>query len=138
MLDTILPQALDVGDPVYYDSDAVKWTGAKATAADVASHIIVEKDVSTFKIAQTGVFTLTPHQGLDINSYYYLLDSAGFYTNNQPTVGISQTLFYALDSSTIDVNIAEAIDLSAVDTQSLKEEILADAIGAATAMAIVF
>jgi len=134
LLDTTLPQALDVGDPVYYDSDAAKWTGAKATTTDVASHIIVEKDGSNFKIAQTGVFTLTPHQGLDINSYYYLLDSAGFYTATQPTIGVNQTLFYALDSSTIDVNIAEAVDLSAVSTQAL----LDDAIGAATAMAIIF
>ena len=138
LLDTTLPQALDVGDPIYYDSDTAKWTGAKATTTDVASHVIVEKDGVNFKIAQTGVFTLTPHQGLDINSYYYLDDSAGFYTSTQPTIGINQTLFYAVDSSTIDVNIAEAVDLTAVNTQALKEEILADAIGAATAMAIVF
>jgi hypothetical protein len=120
--------------PIYYDSDATKWTGTKDSAAAIASHIIVEKDGSNFKIAQTGVFTLTPNQGLDINSYYYLGDSVGLYTNTQPTTGINQVLFYAVDSSTIDINVGEATDLTATSYQAL----LDDAVGAATAMAIVF
>ena len=115
----LLGAGLDVGDPVYYDSDAVKWVGAVDSDDGVASHIIVEKNTGVdFKIAQTGVFTLTPHQGLDINSYYFTGSTIGAATNTQPTVGINQPLFYALDSSTIDINIAEATDLSATNASS--------------------
>jgi hypothetical protein len=130
----LLKSGLDVGDPIYYDSDATKWVGAVDSAAGVASHVVVEKDGSNFKIAQTGVFTLTPNQGLDINSYYYLGNTEGVYTLTQPSTGVYQTLFYAVDSSTIDINVAEATDLTAISTQAL----LDDAVGAATAMAIVF
>ena len=108
----LLNAGLDVGDPIYYDSDATKWVGAVDSAAGVASHVVVDKGGSDFKIAQTGVFTLTPNQGLDINSYYYLGNTEGVYTTTQPTNGIYQSLFYAVDSSTVDVNIAEAQDIS--------------------------
>ena len=130
----LLKAGLDVGDPIYYDSDATKWVGAVDSDLGVASHIVVEKDGSNFKIAQTGVFTLTPNQGLDINSYYYLGSTEGVYTTTQPASGLYQTLFYAVDSSTIDINVAEATDLTATSYQAL----LDDAVGAATAMAIVF
>ena len=114
---TGITSALGVGDPVFYDSDAGYWTGAKADSALTASHIIVEFSTSNsnFKIAQTGIFTLDSNSGsptfLD-NSYYYLSDSSGVPTPTQPTTGIFQVLYYALDSDTIDINLGDAVEIS--------------------------
>ena len=114
---TGITSALGVGDPVFYDSDAGYWTGAKADSASTASHIIVEFSTSNsnFKIAQTGIFTLDSNSGsptfLD-NSYYYLSDSSGVPTPTQPTTGIFQVLYYALDSDTIDINLGDAVEIS--------------------------
>ena len=130
---------LGVGDPVYYDSDAGYWTGAVDSADGVASHVIVKYNTSgsTFEIAQSGIHDLDSDGSsptFDANSYYFLGSTDGVPTTTQPTNGIYQSLYYALDNNTIDVNIAEAQDITAASTQSL----LDDAIGAATAMAIVF
>ena len=113
---TDIPSALGVGDPVFYDSDAGYWTGAKADSASTASHVIVEYSTSNsnFKIAQTGVFTLDSNSGsptfLD-NSYYYISDSSGVPTPTQPTTGIFQALYYALDSDTIDINLGDPVEI---------------------------
>jgi len=113
---TGITSALGVGDPVFYDSDAGYWTGAKADSASTASHVIVEFSTSNsnFKIAQTGVFTLDSNSGsptfLD-NSYYYLSDSSGVPTATQPTTGIFQALYYALDSDTIDINLGDPVEI---------------------------
>jgi hypothetical protein len=113
---TDITSALGVGDPVFYDSDAGYWTGAKADSASTASHVIVEYSTSNsnFKIAQTGVFTLDSNSGsptfLD-NSYYYISDSSGVPTPTQPTTGIFQALYYALDSDTIDINLGDPVEI---------------------------
>ncbi|MDB4350329.1 hypothetical protein OAA38_00820 [bacterium] len=114
---TDIPSALGVGDPVFYDSDAGYWTGAKADSASTASHVIVEFSTSNsnFKIAQTGVFTLDSNSGSPTfvdNSYYYLSDSSGVPTPTQPTLGVFQALYYALDSDTIDINLGDPVELS--------------------------
>jgi hypothetical protein len=113
---TDIPSALGVGDPVYYDSDAGYWTGAKADSAATASHIIVEYSTSNsnFKIAQTGIFTLDSDAAsptFSDNSYYYLSDSSGVPTGTQPTTGIFQALYYALDSDTIDINLGDPVEI---------------------------
>jgi hypothetical protein len=114
---TGITSALGVGDPVFYDSDAGYWTGAKADSASTASHIIVEFSTSNsnFKIAQTGIFTLDSNSGsptFSDNSYYYLSDSSGVPTPTQPTTGIFQALYYALDSDTIDINLGDPVEIS--------------------------
>ena len=113
---TGITSALGVGDPVFYDSDAGYWTGAKADSASTASHIIVEFSTSNsnFKIAQTGIFTLDSNSGsptFSDNSYYYLSDSSGVPTPTQPTTGIFQALYYALDSDTIDINLGDPVEI---------------------------
>ncbi len=114
---TDITSALGVGDPVFYDSNAGYWTGAKADSASTASHVIVEFSTSNsnFKIAQTGVFTLDSNSGSPTfvdNSYYYLSDSSGVPTPTQPTLGVFQALYYALDSDTIDINLGDPVELS--------------------------
>ena len=113
---TDIPSALGVGDPVYYDSDAGYWTGAKADSAATASHVIVEYSTSNsnFKIAQTGVFTLDSNSAsptFSDNSYYYLSDSSGVPTATTPLTGIFQALYYALDSDTIDINLGDPVEI---------------------------
>ena len=109
---------LGVGDPVYYDSDAGYWTGAVDSADGVASHVIVKYNTSgsTFEIAQSGIHDLDSDGAsptFDTNSYYFLGSTDGVPTTTQPTNGIYQSLYYALDNNTIDVNIAEAQDITA-------------------------
>ena len=122
---TQLASPLGVGSPVYYDSDAGLWTGAYRSDSDVASHVIIKYNStdSEFNIASSGVFTLDSNGSaptLDTNSYYYLGDSAGVGTPNNPNSGLLQALYYAVDSNKVDLNIAEAVTLD-IGTTDLEQ-----------------
>ena len=122
---TELTSPLGVGSPVYYDSDAGLWTGAYRSDSDVASHVIIKYNStdSEFNIASSGVFTLDSNGSaptLDTNSYYYLGDSAGIGTPNNPNSGLLQALYYAVDSNKVDLNIAEAVTLD-IGTTDLEQ-----------------
>ena len=113
---TGITSPLGVGDPVFYDSDAGYWTGAKADSDLVASHVITNFSTSTatFEIAQTGIFNLDSNGSSPTfikNSFYYLSDSAGVPTPTQPLTGVFQPLYYALDSNKIDINISDAVSI---------------------------
>ena len=120
---TGITSPLGVGDPVFYDSDAGYWTGAKADSALVASHVITNfaTSTATFEIAQTGIFTLDSDGSsptFKVNSFYYISDSAGVPTPTQPLTGIFQPLYYVLDSNKIDLNISDAVQIAAGNTGS--------------------
>ena len=122
---TKLAGPLGVGSPVYYDSDAGFWTGAFRSDSDVASHVIIKYNSadSEFNIASSGVFTLDSNGSaptLDTNSYYYLGDSSGIATPNNPSSGLLQALYYAVDSNKVDLNIAEAVTLD-IGTADLEQ-----------------
>lgn len=98
---------------VIYNTGAGAWALADVSSAATAGQRIVTQiiDANTVVATNMGRVTVTGH-GLTVANYYWL-GAAGALAITQPTSGVAQSLLYVRDANTLDIEVTQAVTLSA-------------------------